>query len=87
MCCGNFRKFFSYHCVDYAVKVLFSLIILGVAVAGMLGAFTDDYICYSASLITLVAGMWIKQPRLKWGSKKKDKNKPRLIISDRDPRV
>ena len=67
---------------------MFSLIILGVGIVGMIGWFSEDYRCYFASLITLVAGIWTKQPRLKRQKKgkyedrgkKKDKKKSRVYV-------
>ncbi len=70
-CCGtiNLKQYFNLNCVNYTVSVLFSLIILGVAIAGLCGAFRFGDNCFWTSMLTLIAGLYMKLPDIKKNEK------------------
>lgn len=70
-CCNiNLKQYLNVNCVNYTVSVIFSLILLGVAIAGLCGAFEYGSDCFYTSLLTLISGIFVKLPSIKKEDKK-----------------
>lgn len=70
-CCSfDIKNYLNINCVNYTVSVIFSLILLGVAIAGLCGAFQFGNDCYWTSMLSLIAGLYMKLPSIKKEDKK-----------------
>ncbi len=63
-CCGGV-KYIRQGSINYTVSVLFSMILLGVSIAGLCGAFHFGDNCYWTSMLSLIAGLYMKLPSIK----------------------